>query len=305
MKGIAMNAKRWLSLAMILGGGCSSVAAADLAVPHIAASPAMTEKSMTVRSVTPMHGAPYPTGTVRITYTSGFDGAEDWALFLPGDPDKNIIVYLHGSFSSADQIFTRNDVRDFWLTRIRDGRHSLLSVNLRGTAYMSPAATADLTGLLDYCRDQLNCRRIVLLGGSGGASSAMAYAVVHPDKIDGVIAMGTCDLIERLDFARRSEIPVLQKLAKTVFAAYGGSLEERPELYQARSVLAHVDRISMPMILTMGENDPLIPVAETRKIAAAMKGKSNFIYHEVPQGGHDAALWVDIDLETLQIRSTK
>ena len=129
---------------------------------------------MIVRSVTPMHGAPYPAGTVRITYTSGFDGAEDWALFLPGDPDKNTIVYLHGSFSSADQIFTRNDVRDFWLTRIRDGRHSLLSVNLRGTAYMSPAATADLTALLDYCRDKLNCRRIVLLGGSGGASSAMA-----------------------------------------------------------------------------------------------------------------------------------
>jgi hypothetical protein len=36
-----------------------------------------------------------------------------------------------------------------------------------------------------------------------------------------------------------------------------------------------------------------------------MKGKSNFVYHEIPQGGHDAALWVDIDLETLQIRRTK
>lgn len=34
-----------------------------------------------------------------------------------------------------------------------------------------------------------------------------------------------------------------------------------------------------------------------------MKGKSNFVYHEIPKGGHDAALWVDIDLETLQIRN--
>jgi pimeloyl-ACP methyl ester carboxylesterase len=57
----------------------------------------------------------------------------------------------------------------------------------------------------------------------------------------------------------------------------------------------------MPVILTIGERDPLIPVAEARKIAAAMKGRSNFIYYEIPQGGHDAALWVDIDLDTLRI----
>lgn len=260
------------------------------------------DKRWTVTSVTPAKGSAYPAGTVRITYTSAFDGSEDWALFLPGDPARNTVVYLHGSFSGADQIFTRKDVRAFWLTRIREGRHPLLSVNLRGTSYMSPAATADLTDLLAYCRKELGCRRFVLLGGSGGASSAMAYAVLHPAKIDGVVAMGMCDILQRLDFARKSDHPVLQRLAKAVFAAYGGSPEEKPELYQARSVLAHIDRLTMPVVLTMGEKDRLIPVAETRKIAAAMKGKSNFVYHEIANGDHDSALWVDIDLETLQIR---
>ena len=257
---------------------------------------------MKVRSVTPVSGTAFPVGTNRITYTSALDEAVDWALFLPGDPRQNTIVYLHGSFSEADQIFTRKDIRDFWLTRIREGRHSLLSVNLRGTSYMSPAATIDLTDLLGYCKDNLRCERFVLLGGSGGASSAMAYAVLHPEKVHGVVAMGMCDILTRLDFARKSNNPVLQKLAATVFAAYGGTPEEKPELYQARSVLAHTDRLTMPIILTMGEADPLIPVAEARKIVAAMRGKKTFVYHEVPKGGHDAALWVDVDLETLQIR---
>jgi len=265
-------------------------------------SEAAKPKRMTVTSLTPARGSDYPPGTKRITFTSALDGAEDWALFLPGDAHKNTVVYLHGSFSSADQIFTRKDVREFWLSRILAGRHPLLSVNMRGTSYMSPAATADLTELLDYCRDKLGCGRFVLLGGSGGASSAMAYAVLHPEKVHGVVAMGMCDILARLEFARRSGLPVLQKLAKTVFAAYGGTPEEKPDLYQARSVLAHADRLTMPIILTMGENDALIPVAETRKIAAAMKGKKNFTYHEVPKGDHDAAVWVDIDLETLQIR---
>ena len=270
---------------------------------HSVSSEAAKPKRMTVPSVTPARGSEYPPGTKRITFTSAFDGAEDWALFLPGDARKNTVVYLHGSFASADQIFTRKDVREFWLSRILEGRHPLLSVNMRGTSYMSPAATADLTELLDYCRDKLGCGRFVLLGGSGGASSAMAYAVLHPEKVHGVVAMGMCDIFARLEFARRSSLPVLQKLAKTVFAAYGGTPEGKPDLYQARSVLAHADRLTIPIILTMGENDALIPVAETRKIAAAMKGKKNFTYHEVPKGNHDSAVWVDVDLETLQLRT--
>lgn len=260
-------------------------------------------KQMIAVSTQPVAGAEYPPGTIRLTYKSTFDGAEDWALFLPGDKRRNTIVYLHGSFSHADQIFTRKDVRAFWLTRIMNGGHPLLSLNMRGTAYMNPAVTADMTDLLDYARNKLGCVNIVLLGGSGGASSAMAYAVIHPENIHGVIAMGMCDILQRLDFARNSNKPVLQELTKTVFSAYGGTPEEKPHLYEERSVLAHINKLTMPIILTMGGNDPLIPVVETRKIAAAMKGKPNFVYHEVPQGNHDSALWVDIDLDTLRIRS--
>ena len=264
---------------------------------------AKRKKHMIAACTRPVFGDAYPPGTLRITYTSAFDGKEDWALFLPGNKRKTTIVYLHGSFSNADQIFTRKDVRDFWLTRIMKGGHPLLSANMRGTSYMSPAATADLTSLLSYCQAELACSKFVLLGGSGGASSAMAYAVLHPEALHGVIAMGMCDILPRLDFARNSNIAVLQKLAKTVFSAYGGTPEEKPHLYKARSVLAHIDRLTMPVVLTMGENDPLIPVAQTRKIAAAMKGKRNFVYHEVPHGDHDSAVWVDIDLDTLRIRT--
>ena len=245
----------------------------------------------------------YPEPTVKLTYRSGYDGETDWALFRQGNVEKNTVVYLHGSFSHADQIFTRNDVRTFWLSRILKDDHPLLSINMRDTSYMSPAATADLTDLLDYCTRTHGCRNVVLLGGSGGASSAMAYAVLHPEKLHGVIAMGMCDIIARLDFARNSDNEVLQKLARTTFEKYGGSLEEKPELYAARSVLQHLDRLTMPIVLTMGECDAVIPVVETRKIAAAMNDRKTFTYVEVPGGNHDSALWIDVDLATLQVRN--
>ena len=58
----------------------------------------------------------------------------------------------------------------------------------------------------------------------------------------------------------------------------------------------------MPIVLTMGEADPLIPVNETRKIEEAMKAKKNFTYYEIPNGDHDSAVWVDVDLETLKVK---
>lgn len=244
----------------------------------------------------------FPPGTLRITFRSAFDLEQDWAFFCPAEESKSTIVYLHGSFSNADQIFTRKDIRDFWLHRIIDAGHSLLSINMRGTSYMSPAATQDLTDILDYCQTKFGCEKIILVGGSGGASSAMAYACVHPEKIDGVIAMGMCDILARLDFARKSENEVLTRLAETTFAAYGGTPEEKPQLYKERSVLLNARKLDMPIILTMGEADPLIPVVETRKIAEALSWKDDFTYFEIQGGNHDSACWVDIDLEEFTVK---
>ncbi|MDD4103292.1 MAG: alpha/beta hydrolase [Kiritimatiellae bacterium] len=246
--------------------------------------------------------AVYPAGTVKICYRSAYDEKADWALFMPGDTNRNAVVYLHGSFSTGDQIFTRKDIRKHWLTRIQKGKHPLISINMRGTSYMSPAATKDLYDLLNYCRNKDNLGGIVLLGGSGGATSAMAYACIHPDTIDGVIAMGTCDIFARLEYAENSSLPLLRKLASTVYKAYGGSTKEKPEPYRQRSVLAHADRLNMPIILSMGEKDSSIPVNESRKIALAFKSNPRFQYIEILGGNHDSALWIDVDLETLRIR---
>jgi pimeloyl-ACP methyl ester carboxylesterase len=261
-----------------------------------------TDSTFKILSIDPLSSdSAYPAGTIRLEYRSAYDGTTDWAIYLPGDVSRNTIVYLHGSFGYADQIFTRTDIRDFWLSRIIAGNHPLLSINMRGTSYMSPAATQDFTDLLDYCQREYCFDKVVLLGGSGGASSALAYACIHPERVDGIIAMGMCDIFARLDFARNSSNEILQELARVTFAAYGGNLEEQSELYRQRSVLLNADKLTMPIIITMGESDELIPVTETRKIAKMLSDKLDFTYVEIPKGNHDSALWVDVDLQTLSV----
>jgi pimeloyl-ACP methyl ester carboxylesterase len=237
----------------------------------------------------------FPSGTLRLSFTSDVDGAEDWALFRPGAPDKPVLVYLHGSFSSGDQLYTRADIRDHFLpVFLREGL-GLLTPNLRGTTYMCPKTVADTADLLDEVVQRFGAGQgFLFLGGSGGASSAQIFAVRHPDRVRGLIALGACDLVDRLNFARQSDQPVLQDLARAIITAYGGTPEEVPEVYVAHSVIAHADRLTMPFLLASGECDALIPVDKVREEAAALQHQPQFTYWEVPNGDHDSPLFLPV-----------
>ena len=249
-------------------------------------------------------GEAYPPGTERIEYTSAYDGAADWLYYTPGDPARRTVVFLHGAFSDGTQIYTREDVRRFWLTRVLDGGHPLLALNMRGTTYMNLATTADTAELLIWARSELGCREITFLGGSGGAFSALIYAILHPHDLQGVIALGACDILGWLTYVEQGQTSLLQRLAESLRDAYGGTPAQQPEVYQERSVLAHHERLKMPVVLTMGECDALIPVSEARTVAMALRVNPLFRYIEVPGGDHDSAVWVDIDLETCCARGS-
>ncbi|NLV73436.1 MAG: alpha/beta hydrolase [Chloroflexi bacterium] len=247
-------------------------------------------------------GDGFPPGTEHIRFISDCDGAADWFYHTPGNPQRRTVVFLHGALSQGDQIYTRADVRAFWLERVLAGSHPLLALNVRGTSYMNPATAADTHALLGWARRELGLNQITLLGGSGGAISALIYGLLYPDDVQGIITLGACDLARWYAFLARGGAPILDTLAETVRAAYGGTPDEAPALYQAHSVLAHADRITVPTVLTHGEADTLIPVEEARAVAAALAGNAEFRYIEVPGGDHDSAVWVDVDLETLEVR---
>jgi pimeloyl-ACP methyl ester carboxylesterase len=255
---------------------------------------------MQIASRHPAQSEPYPTGTERIKFSSAYDGSTDWFYYTPGDPARRTVVFMHGSFSDGTQIYTREDVRCFWLTRILRGNHPLFALNLRGTTYMNPATAADTAALLAWARAELGCREVTVLGGSGGAISALIYGVLHPTDVQGIIALGACDISTRFAYLERAQDPLLVRLAESLRLAYGGTPAEQPDLYRAHSVLAHPERLAMPVVLTMGECDAIIPIAEGRRVAEALRWNPQFTYVEIPGGDHDSAVWVDIDLQTCQ-----
>lgn len=241
-------------------------------------------------------GKVFPEGTVRINYTSPVDGHKDWALFRPGDPSKPVIVNIHGSFSSGDQLYTRKDIRNHFLPVFLRENLGILTPNLRGTVYMCPAAVVDMAGLLDVIETRFVKKpRFIFLSGSGGASSSQIFAVRRPERVQGLVVLGACDLVDRLNFARQSNLPVMQRLAQAIIRSYGGTPEEIPEVYRAHSVLANANRLTMPFLLASGEKDALIPIEKVRLVAAALKHHPNFTYKEIANGNHDSPLFLPVE----------
>ena len=232
-----------------------------------------------------------PQGVKRVSYVSEADGLGDWALAWPPAHGRLWVVGLHGHGSRGDQLFVRSDIRDAWLAGYRGLGLGVLSPNLRGNAWMSPNAASDLRALLDGVRQNFGAEVFYFSSGSMGATGNLIYAAIHPEDVAAVAALsGATDLASYHDWCLRNPGGVRDEVRRAIAQAYGGSPEKVPAAYAAHSALGHAQRLSMPVLLAHGAKDDLIPVEQSRLLAAALRGKKDFTYVEIPDGNHDGAI---------------
>ena len=237
----------------------------------------------------------YPPDMYRLEYESPVDGMKDAALIHPPTNGKrDWMVVIHGHGSHETQLCMRQDVRRVQLTAYLELGVGIITPNLRNNAWMGPAAVVDMDAMLVFLRSRYGAERFFFESGSMGATSNLIYAILRPQNVAGVVARGAItDLAAYIPFCRngQSELPILKEIADCIEEAYGGTPEERPELYHAHSPLFHPEALAdIPVFLAHGTQDELMPVAQSRRFAAAMADNPNFTYIEVPGGNHDAPL---------------
>jgi pimeloyl-ACP methyl ester carboxylesterase len=242
-------------------------------------------------------GDAFPAGVQRLAYRSGLDGLDDWAMLWPPATESQRpgtwLVVIHGHRSHGDQIFTRPDIREHWLPLAPEHGLGLISPNLRGNAWMSPAAAADLRGLLGFVRERFGAKRFVLASGSMGGTSNLVYAALQPEDVAGVVALGAAVDLERYVAWCREPISgrpaVTRDIADAIEQNYG---PDAASAYARHSPLRHFERLTMPVFLAHGEADALMPIEPVRAFADAMRGHTRFRFRELPGGHHDSPLWL-------------
>jgi dipeptidyl aminopeptidase/acylaminoacyl peptidase len=129
----------------------------------------------------------------------------------------------------------------------------------------------DLGALLDWIKQQpdLDGDKVMLLGGSYGGYMVLAGAVHHSDRIAGAVASvaisNFVSFLERTESYRRD----LRR------AEYGDERDPAMrEFLESISPLRHADKISKPLFVVHGKNDPRVPINEAEQVVQALKSRN-------------------------------
>jgi dipeptidyl aminopeptidase/acylaminoacyl peptidase len=136
-------------------------------------------------------------------------------------------------------------------------------------------AIEDIGALLDWIAAQpdLDPKRVAIAGASYGAFLALACAERYADRIaaaESVVGISRfVTFLERTESYRRD----LRR------AEYGDERDPAARAFlESISPLAHPERITKPLLVAQGANDPRVPASEAEQLVAALRGRGTPVW---------------------------
>jgi len=229
------------------------------------------------------HGAD-PPSIEDASFTARCDNSkQNYLVVYPkdfkGDEPHHVLILLHGHGSDRRQILDES-VHEFRAGRDAAAAHKMLVVSpdyRAKTSWMGPKAEADVLQLLDELKARFECGKIIVAGASMGGSSALTFAVLHPELVDGVVSMnGTANLL------------AFENFQDAIGKSFGGNKTDLPLEYKNRSAEYWPERFTMPVAITASGQDKTVPPASVLRLANTIKrlqpDKVLLIYRE--EAGH-------------------
>jgi dipeptidyl aminopeptidase/acylaminoacyl peptidase len=217
----------------------------------------------------------------RLVKWKSFDGLEISGFLYAPDPAKHagkrpVLISIHGGPAAQARpgFLGRNNYF------VNELGIAILFPNVRGSSGFGKTflalddgmkredAVKDIGALLDWINDQpaLDARRVLVSGGSYGGYMALAVAAHYAERIAGAIDMvGISNFITFLTHTESYRRDLRR-------VEYG---DERDPTMRAHfekiSPLNNAQRITKPLFVIHGRNDPRVPYTEAEQIVAQLK----------------------------------
>ena len=114
-------------------------------------------------------------------------------------------------------------------------------------------------------RGDVDPERLIIRGGSAGGFTVLAALALHDTFAAGASRYGIADLEALAADTHKFESRYLDRLV--------GPYPEARDVYLARSPIHHIDGFDAPMIVLQGDEDQIVPPAQSEMIVEALKAK--------------------------------
>ncbi len=219
---------------------------------------------------------------------STFDQRKIPAFYYRARGDSNqrspVIIHIHGGPESQVQA-AFNPLFHYWANELKI---SVLAPNVRGSngygksyllldnARKREDSVKDIGKLLDWIdtRTELDPKRVAVYGQSYGGYMVLASMTHFNDRLRCAVDLyGISNFVTFLESTEQYRRDLRR-------AEYGD--EQNPEMrkfLQEISPLNHARRISKPLLVFQGKNDPRVPLSESEQFVQAIRKNGGLVWY--------------------------
>ena len=212
-----------------------------------------------------------------------------------------MLVSIHGGPEGQSQPTFSTNVQQ-WAAELG---YAVILPNVRGSSGYGKTYVAldngmkredsvrDIGALLDWIATQpdLDAKRVVVMGGSYGGYMSLASMTHFNDRLRGGIdVVGISNFVTFLE----STAEYRRDLRRP---EYGDERDPKMrEFLEKISPLNNVGKVTKPMLVVQGQNDPRVPVTESEQMVAKMRANGGEVWYLVGLNeGHGFAKRDNID----------